>query len=272
MDVFAISGAASLAYDVVATSGEGPGVLLFHAGVADRRSWLHLTDALGAVGTVVAYDARGFGTTTYSPEPHSAVDDALAVMAAAGLDAPVVVGASMGGGVAVDLARARPENVSALVLIAPAVSGVPELETDQPAVQQIAGRIAAAERDHDLDEVNRGEAHLWLDGPDAPEGRVTGEARQLFLDMNLRALKAADPGEEAPRDAWQHLEEIDVPALVLVGDQDVQEFQDHAQEVSKRLPAGRLVRLEGVAHLPHLEGHRPCLEAVASFVRDQRGV
>ena len=35
---------------------------------------------------------------------------------------------------------------------------------------------------------NKVEAHAWLDGPRAANGRVTGEVRQLFFDMNLKAL------------------------------------------------------------------------------------
>jgi len=38
---------------------------------------------------------------------------------------------------------------------------------------------------------------MWLDGPSAAEGRVGGPARELFLDMNGRALRAPDPGEQA---------------------------------------------------------------------------
>ena len=80
----------------------------------------------------------------------------------------------------------------------------------------------AAEEGDDLDELNRIEAHAWLDGWAAPEGRVTGPARDLFLDMNGIALRAVDPGDEHPLpSAWDRLGEIAVPTLVLCGDLDV---------------------------------------------------
>ena len=52
-----------------------------------------------------------------------------------------------------------------------------------------------AEERGDLATVNRLEARVWLDGPAAAEGRVSGAPRDLFLEMNGRALDADDPGE-----------------------------------------------------------------------------
>ncbi|MBA3281686.1 MAG: alpha/beta fold hydrolase, partial [Acidimicrobiia bacterium] len=93
------SGAARLAYSA---RGAGPAVLLLHAGVTDRRSWDLLVDHLGDDYRTIAYDRRGFGETTYRPEPHREMDDALAVLDAEGVTSAVVVGASNGGRRAVD--------------------------------------------------------------------------------------------------------------------------------------------------------------------------
>jgi pimeloyl-ACP methyl ester carboxylesterase len=107
-----------------------PPVLLFHAGVTDRRSWAPLVEALGPGHSTIDFDRRGFGETRYQPEPHSHVNDALAVLDATGAgSAPVtVVGASMGGQAALDLALAHPERVAALVLIGSAVRGAPRTD------------------------------------------------------------------------------------------------------------------------------------------------
>jgi pimeloyl-ACP methyl ester carboxylesterase len=78
---FATNGAARLA-DVA--QGEGTPVLLMHAGVTDKRSWGPLIEALGDRCRTIAYDQRGYGETTYQPEAHSAVGDALAVLDAQG--------------------------------------------------------------------------------------------------------------------------------------------------------------------------------------------
>ncbi len=271
--MFVTSGAASLAYDVDGASEDGQDLLLIHAGVTDRRGWRPLVDALGSGRRIASYDQRGYGDTTYEPEIHARHDDALAVLDAVGIDRAVVVGASMGGRAAIDLALEHPERVSALALIGSAVSGAPDGDEYPEPLASLEKRLDAADERGDLVEVNRIEAHLWLDGPTAPEGRVGGAARKLFLEMNGRALTATDPGDE-PRsvDAWDRLEELMMPVLVLVGTLDLPDIQANSATIADRVYAGRLVVLEDVAHLPHLEGDAACLEAIGAFLDDLRSL
>jgi pimeloyl-ACP methyl ester carboxylesterase len=265
--MFAKSGAASLAYDVDGAPGEGADLLLIHAGVTDRRSWRPLVAAIGDGRRIVSYDQRGYGDTTYTPEPYDGHPDALAVMDAAGLEAPVVVGASMGGKVSLHLALEHPERVSALVLIGPAVSGAPEpAPYPEPLASMEKAQEAAWERG-DFEEVNRLDAHIWLDGPTAPEGRVGGELRDLFLEMNQRALNAEDPGDPpGSMDAWSRLEELAMPILVLVGALDLPEIQANCRAIAERAKDARFVELPGVAHLPHFEADPACFEAISTFL------
>lgn len=276
------SGRAELAYDVTAPTGPGPGaggptpVLFLHAGVTDRRSWAPLVEALAPERTTVAYDRRGFGDTRSEPEPFSHVDDALAVLDAAlpGRAArPVaLVGASMGGRVALDLALAHPGRVAALVLIGPAVRGAPSPGPHEmsEAERRLDAALDAADEAGDLAEVNRIEAHVWLDGPEAPEGRVSGPVRDLFLAMNGRALAAEASGEAGDETdlppAWDRLEQVAVPTLVLVGDGDVAHVRARAEATAGRIPGARLEVLAGTAHLPHLEAHPRCVEAIGGFL------
>ncbi|HET8619501.1 MAG TPA: alpha/beta hydrolase [Acidimicrobiales bacterium] len=263
------SGQAELSCDVFgAAAGDGAsGVVLLHAGVADRRGWGPLTGALSARHRCVAFDRRGFGTTTYEPEPHSPVDDTLAVLDAVGIGQAVAVGNSMGGRVALDLALAHPDRVSRLVLVGTAVRGAPGPGDLSPALAEIDRAIDEADGAGDLDEVNRLEARLWLDGPHAPEGRVRGAARDLFLDMNGRALAADDPGPEAALpSAWDRVDEIEVPVLLAVGELDVPHVIERSALLAARLPRGRLALLPDVAHLPALEGSAAFVAAVLDFL------
>ena len=111
------SGRASLA--VAEWDAPGPAILALHPGVADRRIWTRCGPTWAAAGNrVVAYDRRGFGSTTYVPESHDDLDDLLAVSAATASWPAILVGNSRGGGLALDLALAHPEHVSAMILLA----------------------------------------------------------------------------------------------------------------------------------------------------------
>lgn len=263
--MFATSGSARLAYS---SEGAGEPVLLIHAGVTDRRSWKYLTPRLVPDHRVVAYDQRGYGESTYEPESWSRVDDAVAVLDAAGIERAAVVGCSMGGGTALDLTLAHPDRVSRLVLIAASASGAPWLEEYPEPYAELVAKLEAAEEAEDVDETNRLEAWLWLDGAPAPEGRVGGADRELFLEMNRIALSNPDPGElRRPEPVWDRLSEIAVPTLVMSGDLDLPDQATVEQGMVERIPDARLVALPGVAHLPQLENDEACLTAITEFLK-----
>ena len=265
--MFARSGRAQLAYESTGAAG-GADVLLIHAGVNDRRSWRHVVQRLDSRHRCVAYDARGFGETVYEREDGwSSVGDAVAVLDAAGVARPVVVACSMGGQTAIDLTLAHPDRVAGLVLIGAAIRGAPYPELVEGPTADLHARIEAADAAGDIEKVARLEAWLWLDGPSATEGRVGGRVRELFLDMNLRALRAKDPGKQARLPAaWPRLGEIAVPTLVMVGRLDSERIQAIDEPAATMIPGAALRFLDDVAHVPHLEADPATLDEVAAFV------
>lgn len=93
-------------------SGGGPTVILLHAGVADRRSWAGVADALAAADLdLVAYDRRGFGETPAAPaeSTFTHLGDLVELLDALEVEGAVVVGNSMGGALALDLAATAPD-------------------------------------------------------------------------------------------------------------------------------------------------------------------
>jgi pimeloyl-ACP methyl ester carboxylesterase len=257
------SGAAQIAAD---EHGSGdPTVLLIHAGVTDQRSWSHVVDALPD-HRCLTYDARGYGRTTYETEDGwSPVGDALAVLDAYAVESAVVVGCSMGGGTALDLALSHPDRVRGLVLIGSAISGAPDIDLE-PGLEDLERRYDQAYEAKDLDRLNLLEAEIWLDGP-FQAGRVTGSARDLFLDMNRIALEAPEPGEPRKEvDAWTSGREVSVPTLVLIGEHDLAHTHRNAAHVAESVLGARLVELPGVAHLPHLEDDPRTIAEITAFV------
>lgn len=259
---------------VAVTRQGGPGrtVVLLHAGVADRRSWDAVGESLSASGLdVVAYDRRGYGDTPAADDPASFthVEDLVAVLDRLEVEQALLVGNSMGGALALDTALLHPARVTGVVLIGAGVSGMTDDDTPfdwqlDPASAPLLERSGAA--DATVEDRIAALAHLWLDGPAAPEGRVDGTARDLFTAMNRRILDvgAPDSAGDAGVDTWTRLAEISVPVVSTWGDLDIPADLPFYEETARRLGQGPGRILPGVAHLPGLE--QP--ELVADLVRE----
>ncbi|WP_082517748.1 alpha/beta fold hydrolase [Curtobacterium sp. Leaf183] len=247
-------------------------VVFLHAGVADRRAWDTVATELADDGLdLVAYDRRGYGDTPAATDPSSFthVDDLLVVLDDLGLERALLVGNSMGGALALDAALLHPERVSGVLLIGAGVSGMTDEDTPfdwelDPATEPLLDR--AEDADGPVDDRLAALAHLWLDGPVAPEGRVGGAARDLFLAMNRRILEVAAPDSagDAGVGAWTRLGDVAVPVLTTWGDLDIPADLPFYEETARRLGQGPARVLPGVAHLPGLE--QPAV--VADLVRD----
>ena len=245
------SSAAELHCDEV---GQGPSLILLHAGVADARSYHEVMTGLADHGHALAYDRRGYGKTRYRAESFAHADDLLAVVDALDVAEVTLVGNSQGGRIAIDFALAHPGRVRAMVLLAPAISGEPEPDALPEPLARLDGAIEAADAAGDHARVAELEAQLWLDGPRSPAGRVGGAARELFLDMNGIALRAEPPGEERPpTSAFERLSELTMPIEMLIGDLDLLLLRDSGQRLASAAPNANLQLLPGVAHLPTLE-------------------
>src|SRR5690606_11429991 len=96
--------------------------------------------------------------------PFNHLVDLEAVLDRLSIHAAILVGSSMGGGLAIDFALEHPERTIGLVLVGTAVTGADPSEIPEAAADLEDALDYATERGN-VDTVNRIEAHLWLDGP-----------------------------------------------------------------------------------------------------------
>jgi pimeloyl-ACP methyl ester carboxylesterase len=229
-------------------------VLLLHAGIADSRMWRPQLEVLEAAGhRVVAPDLRGFGERRLEPGPFSHLRDAERYLAGPA----AVVGCSLGGRVALELAVHRPDLVERLVVIAP---GLPGWDWSEQTRAGWAAEEAAYDAG-DLDAAAEASVRLWVDGPRRPPGEVDAGLRAAVTAMVLRSYEMQQDGWEAGAREVDVLDppvggrlgEIRCPTLVLVGEEDVADMQAVAAHVAASIEAARLVTVPGAAHLPSLE-------------------
>jgi pimeloyl-ACP methyl ester carboxylesterase len=235
-------------------AGEGAPVVFVHAGICDSRMWDPQWAPFTAAYRAVRLDLRGFGRSPLPPEPYSHGRDLVAVLERLGTGPVALVAASYGGGVALQVAVARPDLIAALVL---ADASLPSHAWSEEVKASWAEEEAALVRG-DLDAAVEVNLRMWVDGRRAP-GVVDPTVREHVGEMQRRAFELEVPvwdqaKEEAlAPDVAARLGEIRVPALVVVGEEDVTDLHNIAERLARELPDGRHATIAAAAHLPSLE-------------------
>lgn len=196
-------------------------------------------------------------------------------MDAADVDSGVaLVGASMGGRLAIDFTLTHPESVSRLILAAPALGG----HEWSKGVQRLWGEEDAALEAGDIDTAVELNLRLWVDGPRRERSAVpehirgsVGEMQRDAFEKLIAASEQKPPPEqmdEAEPPAAARLNEIQVPTLILVGDEDVADILDIAERASRGIPQARKVVIPGTAHMLNLEKPDEFADEVLGFLQE----
>jgi 3-oxoadipate enol-lactonase len=238
-------------YDV---SGSGRPAVLLHQGIVDSRSWEpflpHVRDRLQAI----RYDQRGFGRSPLWDGPYSPVEDLVSVLDTVGVTQAVLVGASRGGAIAIEAALEQPQRVSALVLVASAVTGHP-LQIEGTPEQE--ARWEKAEAAGDAAVLAELDMEIW-----APMG-VDDALRTMFLD-NAAVSNAEDPALE--QRAVEGLGDLAVPTLVVTGGRDVPAIAGVAELLLREIPGSVRAVIEDADHMVQWRAPEELAHLVLSFL------
>jgi 3-oxoadipate enol-lactonase len=232
-------------------AGDGPAVLLLHAGVANRRMWDEHLEPLAAAGhRVVAVDLPGFGDAAVEREPVAHWEDVVETMDGLGIEWASLVGSSFGAQVALRVAAVHPERVSSLALFSTA--DVPEPDPSHELLAAWEAEEKAVEAG-DFDGAVEAVLSAWV-RPEASEearGRVAEMQRRNYeLHASEEELEQApDPLEESP----PLVAAIDCPVLLAAGGKDLVDFRNAVRELEAKLPRATTAVIPGCGHLAPLE-------------------
>jgi pimeloyl-ACP methyl ester carboxylesterase len=249
-------------------AGDGPPLLFIHAGIADRRMWETQWTSWAAGRRLIRCDLTGFGRTPIDTPTLQHAADVAALLEDLDVAGATVVGASMGGRVAMEVAVAHPDLVGALVL---ADAGLPAYEWSDRV------RIFGAAEDEamsrgDLDEATEVNIRMWVDGDPEHAATVDPAVRELVRRMQREALELQAPmWEDLDEELLvpsisERLGEIRVPTLVVTGDADVEDFRRIGDLLASEIPAAERAHIPGAAHLPSLERPEAFDAAVRQFL------
>jgi len=252
---YADSDGARLYYEIL---GEGPELVLVHAGVADRRMWDDQFEAFAERFRVVRYDQRGFGETKYADRPFSHRADLHNLLRHLKIDRAHLAGASAGGGIVLDFALEHPEAALSLLLVAPAVGGYPMSGPPPPKLLE----LIEARRAGDLDRAAELQVEIWADGPGRAGGQADERVRERVRTMGRQALDMQAPyltetgflpeiRPETP--AAGRLAEVEASLLAVYGDLDDETIGEMADALTAGCRRGRWAIIPGAAHFPNME-------------------
>lgn len=245
-------------------SGDGPPILLVHGLAYDRRGWGPLPDLLADEFRVVRVDNRGVGESDFPPGPYTVAEmaaDSVSVLDAEGLERADVLGVSLGGYIAQEIALSYSERVDRLVLCSTSCAG-PNQHPMPAAGVEAFGRFPTMER----------EAGLRLMVENSLGRRGVRERPELVEEIYAYRLACAPPLEAWQAqlaaalafDSFDRLPEIAAPTLVLHGTGDTVIDPRNGELLAERIPNARLELVPDRGHLLFWE--EP--DRVAALVHD----
>ena len=239
-------------------AGEGPTLLLVHAGITDRRMWDDQWLAFQSKHKVVRYDMRGFGKSPMTPGPYSNRQDLYGLLRYLEIERAHFIGCSMGGMTVIDFALEHPEMASSLILVSASVSGY-QMRGEMP--MQVLELIQARQRG-DFKQAAELHVQIWADGFRRGSDRADERVRQRVRQMGLETLtNQADflkengflTEEPLSPPAMERLSQLNMPALVMAGDLDDENVLNTVDILVERMPNAQKRIIKETAHLPSME-------------------
>jgi pimeloyl-ACP methyl ester carboxylesterase len=235
MPVVDVNGA-RLWYD---EAGSGPAVLLLHGGLGDSGLWEPVVPFLAARFRTIRFDLRFYGRSTGPNVPWSWQDDAIGVLDALGVERAALVGLSLGGKLALDIALAHPDRLWAVAGVAPGLGG----HDNGAYTEEHEARFEAAE--------DKTEAMMEIDlevwAPLGADDRI----RQLWRatpDANPLP-DGVEPLDPAGAPAKERLGELAVPTLIVTASHDPAGMREIGPLVEREAPDARHLELESDHYL-----------------------
>ncbi len=259
------------------TQGSGAVTLvLLHGFGASQYSWRDVMPTLAERYTVFAYDRLAFGLTERPAEwegdnPYSrsaAVSQLGALLDTWSVTGELIlVGNSAGGTVAIEYTLAHPERVTALVLVSPAVGGGGgpysryQWLLRTPQMQRIGPLLVREIQESGLDIIDQ----AWHDPSTQPADTVPLYTKPLRAENWDVALWQYSTSSQ-PSDLPERLGEMDLPVLVITGDDDRIVATQSSIDNAGKIPGAELVVLPACGHVPQEECPQAFLAAFEAFI------
>ena len=239
-------------------AGSGALILFLHGLGGNRGNWVQQLEFFSRKFKAAAWDARGYGDSEDYDGPLDFEDfsrDVLRVADWFEADRFYLVGLSMGGRIARNVALREPGRVAGLVL----ANTSPGFDALSPE------KVAAFVNERRL-----------LDPAAQARRLISPHAQAGAYEKLVQSLGAVHPGSylktleaSVTQDRKAPIEQIHVPTLVVTSDADPLYPQDLARDMARRIPGAELAVIERAGHLSNLEQPGQFNQVVLEFLNRQ---
>ena len=237
--------------------GKGAPLLLIHGLGYARWGWEPVLEPLARSFDVILFDNRGIGESDAPPGPYTVPElaaDALQVLDEGGVERAHVLGTSLGGMVAQELALSAPERVDRLVLACTTPGGPESFPMPERTVQLMTSGAT----------LRQFVENALADQPD-PElvERILRHREATAQPLEAWSAQAA---AGAMFDALDRLPRIEAPTLILHGTEDAVVDSRNSALLGLRIPNARVEVFPGGGHLFFWEQPQRFVEVVTEFL------
>lgn len=251
--------------------GEGEPLVLIMGFGGGHYAWFFQTRAFKKYYQVVTFDSRGVGKTDKPSEPYTVktmADDAIGLMDYLGVGKAHILGVSMGGAVAQEVAISYPERVDKLIL-GSTYAGGEEVGEVAVEMQEALGLGDGFSRE-DVRSVDIMKFATCVTSLSFKKRLY----RMILVPLSKRWVRSVGfdglMGQfeaSASCDTLDRLDVIEAPTLVITGTEDRVVPPRSSDVIARRIPRAKLVKVEGGSHAFHLEMSGRFNREVLSFLR-----
>lgn len=263
----AVNGSVKIHWDL---RGQGEPLLLIMGLAMSSGGWYRLLPHLEGRYQAITFDNRGTGGSDRPWRPFTMGDmvgDALAVLDAAGIEQAHVLGASLGGMVAQNLALSHPERVKSLLLGCTTASIDSARRSVRTSMGVILRPLIGIKRSFPIIAPALYSKRTLTYGVD----RLAEDLRQRISDATPIRTNYAQLGVVARHDTQRRLPQLKMPTLVLHGEEDGMLPVECGRHLAMRIPNAELVTLPDCAHMMTTDEEAGAANAILGFLDRQSG-
>lgn len=219
---------------------------------------------------VVAYDLRGTGRSEAPDVPYTMetlADDLAGLLDALGIAAAHLLGASMGGMVAMHCALRHPAKVKSLILACTKCGGPHEIPVDAEIMAYWTRPPGPSPRENILESLRFTMSRDFIENNPEIIEQVVKQSLAAPPPYNTARSAMFQIGAITGHDVYDRLPEIRAPALVIHGDADRMAPPGNARILAERIPKAELVMLPGLGHAFTLEAFEESNRLMLDFLR-----